>query len=356
MNSGRKLKLWGLTLAAVAASLIAVAPASAANTYASPTGTNANACTSGDPCDIYSAVNLANTDTAFLAAGAYTLSTADLFIDGTVQPQVAGPRPRIQSTDGSGVIVSPGATVKDLQIDIAGLGANENALELQNTTSAAYRVEVIAGALNPPIRAVWLGGGALLSDSTSRTASPSSAAVYGATGGGTLRNVTAIATGLGSSGFTGGETGGSIISNSILRGGQYDVLAVAGQNADIDISYSNFVTSLDEAGGSEITAVTGNSTATPLFVSLAGGNFHQCPGSPTINAGNNAFTQSLDFDSEARIIGGVPDMGADEFSGADLCTSPTANQPPAVTPKKKCKKGKKLKKGKCVKKKRKKKK
>jgi hypothetical protein len=62
------------------------------------------------------------------------------------------------------------------------------------------------------------------------------------------------------------------------------------------------------AGGS------GNFSNAPLFVNLAGGNFHLQTNSPCINAGNNSYaTNSADLEGHPRIAGGTVDVGAYEF-------------------------------------------
>jgi PKD repeat protein len=58
----------------------------------------------------------------------------------------------------------------------------------------------------------------------------------------------------------------------------------------------------------------GNMTNNPVFLNLAGGDFHLQANSPCINAGNNsAVTGAADLDGNPRISGGTADMGAYEF-------------------------------------------
>ncbi len=55
-------------------------------------------------------------------------------------------------------------------------------------------------------------------------------------------------------------------------------------------------------------------TNQPLFVNLAGGDYHLQSNSPCINSGKSAYvTVSTDLDGHPRIVGGAVDMGAYEF-------------------------------------------
>ncbi len=66
----------------------------------------------------------------------------------------------------------------------------------------------------------------------------------------------------------------------------------------------------------------------PVFVNIAGGDFHQQTNSPTINGGNNFYINGtatyvtvflpVDFDGNPRIVGGTVDVGAYEYQGSNL--------------------------------------
>lgn len=61
---------------------------------------------------------------------------------------------------------------------------------------------------------------------------------------------------------------------------------------------------------------TGNITNAPVF--MATNDFHLTPGSPGIDAGNNAYALGpADLDGKLRIVNGVVDMGAYEYRGTN---------------------------------------
>ena len=120
--------------------------------------------------------------------------------------------------------------------------------------------------------------------------------------------------------YDGGGASGSTLNNCIA----YYNAAPSGSNYDIafgpcTLNYCN-TTPLPANG-------TGNITNEPLFVNLAGGDFHLQSNSPCINAGNNAYvTSTTDFDGNPRIVGGTVDIGAYEYQTPDfnhfLCLAP----------------------------------
>jgi hypothetical protein len=77
-------------------------------------------------------------------------------------------------------------------------------------------------------------------------------------------------------------------------------------------------TMYDFGGSAVFTQGQGNIAADPMLSSLAYGDAHIQPGSPCIDAGNNAFAEEpTDFDGQPRIqpVAGVVDLGGDESDG-----------------------------------------
>jgi hypothetical protein len=83
-------------------------------------------------------------------------------------------------------------------------------------------------------------------------------------------------------------------------------------------------------GGGSISNIGGNISAPPRLVDVAGGDFHELPSSPTIDAGvSSPADGALDFDGNARSAGRSTDIGALEYQPpAAAPASPSGSTPP----------------------------
>jgi hypothetical protein len=147
------------------------------------------------------------------------------------------------------------------------------------------------------------GGGANLCKLNNCLILRNSASYGGGAFASTLNNCTIVNnSAIGSGGGIAGGTADTFSTNCIV----YYNSAPRGSNWDGG----------NLANGCTIPAPTGggNITNEPVFVNLAGGDFHLQANSPCINSGNNAYViSSIDLDGNPRIVGGTVDIGAYEF-------------------------------------------
>jgi hypothetical protein len=161
----------------------------------------------------------------------------------------------------------------------------------------------------------------------------------------TMRNVTAVATGAGADalvqtpncndGIGCTADANSVVLNTILSGGPggADVRTTSSTNdcgvcfGNVLLDFSNFDSVANCAGCSTNAPSSANNQATaPLLVNVAGGDFHQRPGSPTIDAGvTDVANGPLDPDGHPRTIGAATDIGAFEDGHPRAVTEPAAN-------------------------------
>jgi hypothetical protein len=104
--------------------------------------------------------------------------------------------------------------------------------------------------------------------------------------------------------------------NVIAQGGTVDQFGFSSAGTShIDLDYSNFSTLEFSGSGATGTDVDSfnNQSAEPNLDA----NYHQLPGSPTIDGGDSgaSLLGSLDIDLDARVQNGAPDIGADEADG-----------------------------------------
>jgi hypothetical protein len=323
-----------------AALLVSAAPASAAQRFASPTGSG-TACTSAAPCDWPTAVTGATgTDEVIVAPGDYGSPSAELagnvvgFGDLDIHGVEGQPRPRIFSS-----AVVP--------LEVSSTNAKVRHLELIGSSTLNAGTLRFGGNLVDDVvvrgRAQFgceFYGSSLVRNTSCLTTNGVGQGIIasGTIAAGidvTLRNVVAYAPGVSGSGISVYSVAGRptriTAVNTIAIGGLRDVYVNAtGTVATFTASYSNFslpIVTETSSGGTAVTGDTGgNQTAEPMLADLANGDFHEVAGSPTIDAGiANPANGLFDLDGGPRLSGAAPDIGADEF------VAPVAPVAPDVT-------------------------
>ena len=239
------------------------------------------------------------------------------------------PRPVISGST-SGDILRLGEANTLRHVEIVQNFATESALQ---TADGATVSDVVLTGGNMG-KAFVAFGDAVLRDSVAQANGVSDGAILAASQQPAstlrLRNVTAIATGAGAvavraaSSKVGGCAAGCVShidAVNVIARGEIDLQAFtddATAPASINIGNSNYrpatVDPQVNGSGRFINDLGSNQSADPLFANAAGGDFHQLPGSPTIDAGTaDPFNGFSDFDGQPRLIGAAPDIGADEF-------------------------------------------
>ena len=322
---------------------VATSPAQAdpAVRWASPTGSG-TACTEATPCSLDTAVEAAAVqpgDDVVVTPGSYTVAELDVTKAITVHGQAGHPVPTVTTSSSIGVYVAGAATVSDLN-----LVASAQSSLLYVAAGPATIERITASVHFGGSTACAIAASAVLRDSVCRAAGANSKGVgtnVSAAPGAvaiTLRNVTAF----GGSAGVGFDVNGAGAAFAIdaknvvahYAGGPSgaDVLASANTGASVlvTLANSNYATELEVGGATVTDPGTGsNQTAAPLFVDAANGDFHQAPGSPTLDAGVlDASTGSTDFEGDARAIRAtaacpaLPDIGADEMTTTLECDPP----------------------------------
>ncbi len=349
-----------LTLALALSILIAPA-ATAATRYAAPGGTGADPCADpGKPCSVYTAADknapgstIEAGDVVELAPGTYYAELEGEFgyipsvilpAGVTVRGEPGKTRPviivRANETGYGAFYVPTAAEVADVEI------RNQSGYGSAIGVSGGTMDRVIARSVASGTFACEFLSGTIRSSACLSSGAGSAIGVNVATKGthvGVIRNSTLIATGPGSVGmeftysaFKRGVTATIGGVGVLVKGEMKDVVANArplnkGRGADVRIelqasSYATVETEAVHGGTVSVTppGTNGNIRALPL---LAADNFHQLPGSPTIDRGAiDGASDTLDIDKQPRTMGGLPDIGADELGSP----APKANPVPVT--------------------------
>jgi hypothetical protein len=318
------------------ASLTAVPAAMAGVRWAGPGGSG-TACTEAAPCSVTTAIQMAPDEPTeiILKPGDYPVTAT---IDGTQKPldvhgQEGAPRPRLLGAINSNAVLrmsDPGARLSHVYIEnlpasptlphqalFFGYGSGEGVVD---------RV-VLRGA--GPGTSVCQCYPERITNSVLRSDGPDAGAAIGLqSNGGTasveLRNVTLYSDSAAAGAIRLRQQGtmGSIVYDAFNviahapSGPDIVVSAsMAGGSATVNITRSNFADSDVVAGpGSEaLNATPPNQSGLPLLADAPNGDYHQLPGSLTIDFGLlDAANGALDLDGNLRTMGPATDVGAYE--------------------------------------------
>ena len=152
----------------------------------------------------------------------------------------------------------------------------------------------------------YRGGGAAYSSLTNCLLTGNYADAYGGgTDGSTVVNCTVASN---TAKYYGGGVEGGTVENSIIYYNHQLIANTGSTNYHSLSAIANCCTTPLPGFGAN------NITNPPLFVNLAGGDFHLQKQSPCVNAGSNSFVAGLniDLDGNPRVVGNSVDIGAYE--------------------------------------------
>jgi hypothetical protein len=344
----RKLLAWA---APVLAWLVFLVPPAAADTwYAAPGGSTTNDCTASDAdhvCSIQRAVTVAAANDEVIAApGSYDLqATLNVDVPLTLRGQPDQPRPRLVAapTLSPAVMVTPSvASLRHLAIESRASGGIGLQFFTQSGSTPALieGVELSASGAGGRAALLSLQGSAtsfIFRDSVARTTGAGSAAVVmnrsphpgPINADADVRNLTLDARGADSlalSVASGPQESGCanlrVIAKNVIAVGTRNDLGVSNYaptcTAKLETYNSNWRT--QETSGGGVVESHNDQFPLPLFAAPASGDYHQLPGSPTIDAGLSSHFDAklgtVDFDGQPRLVGASTDIGADEYVAA----------------------------------------
>ena len=340
-------------LLSLLALLLFPAVASAADRYASPTGSGA-ACSQASPCSLTTAIEgpaAADGDNVIVGSGTYN-QTTDLNATDALRIEARTPsdRPVILVSSHDGLILdNSGATASDLIIVSSGAGAG-----LLVFDGTAARIE--AQATEPAGSGCSIYGGTITDSLCWATAGGYGVGVFSGgtgshvTGSGVLRNVDALSYQPGGQGIyvltAGGFDFTLNVKNTIAGGGLADIATETDSapftGATVSARYSNYGSgAVTHTGtGAQVLDAGNNQSNIPLFMDPLTGDFRQFEGSPTIDQGTTSGGVSATaYDGQPRklngsqsrcpAVNGPPDIGYDEFAADCVAPDTTILRHPA---------------------------
>lgn len=347
MKSSRLTKLIG---AAAALAFLAASPAQGATRYASPSGTGpASDCPRANPCAIGEAVSGATAgDTVVPLPGTYSLGATGLNppTGVTIAGEAGQPRPRLVY-EGTLVGLSLGVNTVARNIHLEATNAGSGRAVDAIGPGAVIEQSEVVGNGSTGITVQLRDWGSVRSSiiRSNATAAFAYAIVIGGVGG-SIHNVTAIAAGTAPATAIGALAPYSLPPNP-LQANVVNTIAIANggpgieasddagaDNIRVNVDFSNFPDFREAAPEADVVLGPGNQTGgtwlAPSLASPITADFHQLPGSPTIEAGANGFGGALDIDGQRRSMETRNDIGADEFPGQ--CAGRTATVTGTVGP------------------------
>ncbi len=312
--------------------------ASAAARYASPTPSGTMDCSSAaNACDVKTAIEFSGMNDDIYVPG----NLGDYHVSSSITP--AATPVHVHGTDGRPRLILAGSltlkgpsTAEDLYIEGPGTTFGLH-------SPGGGSVDNLIVKVTDTGHACYFSGGHTLTNSVCWAASTGDLAVE-TDGTNTFRNDTLVGgTEAAIKGFARNPdcscaAATDTLVNVIARSGGsgHDLEANSDNSADMtfDVKYSNYATTVTTGTGSPgKTHINGDATdqsTPPLFVNPAAGDFHEAPGSPTIDHGiNDSANGATDFDGDPRTLNGTTDIGADEFNSPPPTTTTTL---PTVLP------------------------
>jgi hypothetical protein len=300
--------------------------------YASPSGTNNNACSSATPCDIVTAIH-GNGTSDPVSGQEIIVEPGTYMVSATLQPGASGldihgvagaPRPVIQ---GNGLEVFQASSLATLSyLDFESLplligGGTLDRLLIRGGGSISQLCQCYDGTLQESV-IVYSGA----------SGSAWSLESNGGTGNEALHDDTLVATQAGGAAALLKQDQSNPPPGTPLAVDMDNVIAInqSGGN-DLIASGAQVVFSIHNSdyanpssgGGAVIHDNGGHVTASPQFVSAT--DFHELASSPTVDAGTNLIGDSqVDFDGNPRTFGASTDIGAYEYIPPPACQPASA--------------------------------